>query len=166
MKDYRFNFKPDVWMIVITVIASLVFVFIILYGLQYFLSKRTYFDLIICFIVLLILIICMLLSPLYIQANKNDVDLKRVIGGIKIRYDAIKDVRQIEKAYIKKSVRLFGAGGLGGYYGWYRNAILGDYYMFTTNRKCNLIYIELKSGKKYVTNCNKLVFDKIKANVV
>ena len=46
-------------------------------------------------------------------------------------------------------IRLFGNGGLFGYFGWYRAANLGNFFFYGTQMK-NLILIQMKTGRKYI----------------
>ena len=46
-------------------------------------------------------------------------------------------------------IRMFGNGGLFGYYGWYRAANLGNFFFYGTQMK-NLLLIQMKTGRKYI----------------
>ncbi|MDE7133835.1 MAG: PH domain-containing protein [Rikenellaceae bacterium] len=90
-------------------------------------------------------------TPVFLIYNESELRIKMVLGSKKIPYIEIVDIQNIEPSVISKSTRRFGSGGAGGYTGLFYNKVLGNYYIYATEKR-NLVLIESKT-KKYVFNC-------------
>ncbi len=60
-------------------------------------------------------------SPTGYEIDDGDVVIRRLIGNIRIPISGIRDVRIATRDDLKGSMRIFGSGGLFGYYGLFRN---------------------------------------------
>jgi hypothetical protein len=73
--------------------------------------------------------------------SEGSVFVQRLIGRVGIPLDDIREVRRAESDDFKGCIRLFGNGGLFGYYGLYRTSKLGKCNWYVTNRKNAVILI-------------------------
>jgi len=71
----------------------------------------------------------------------------RPIGSKKISISDIAGVRAVRREEMRGAIRIFGVGGLFGYYGKFYSWTLGSLTLYTTQRKNRLLII-MKSGKK------------------
>jgi hypothetical protein len=73
-------------------------------------------------------------SPTGYEIVGGDVVIKRLIGNVRIPISGIRDVRLATRDDLSGSMRLFGSGGLFGYYGLFRNSTLGTSNWYVTDR--------------------------------
>ena len=73
-------------------------------------------------------------APRGFLVDETGVTVVRKISPVHIERNAIRRVTHIEADRFMKSTRVWGNGGLFGYYGSFRNKALGNFKMFATNR--------------------------------
>jgi hypothetical protein len=73
-------------------------------------------------------------SPSGYEIAGGEVVIKRPIGSIRIPVSGIREVRLATKDDLRGSMRIFGSGGLFGYYGLFRNSELGESNWYVTDR--------------------------------
>ncbi len=61
--------------------------------------------------------------------------VKRLVGEVRIPLNELKEVRAVTPEDLKGGIRLWGSGGLFGYYGIFRTSKLGKCRWFVTNRR-------------------------------
>lgn len=84
-------------------------------------------------------------SPCGYTLSNRALTVKRLIGNVHIGLDHLQEVRTAGAGDLKWAVRLWGSGGLFGYYGLYRTAGLGKCTWYVTDRgKC----VVLITGEK------------------
>lgn len=86
--------------------------------------------------------------PQYFFLENKHVGIKRFFKSIEIPVGKIIETRQIGKDELSGSIRLFGSGGLFGYFGRFSNKKLGTYFLYAGNLK-NLLLIKT-DNKVYV----------------
>jgi hypothetical protein len=73
-------------------------------------------------------------SPRSYGISQGAVVVRRLIGSVRIPLDGIRDVRAAGPEDLQGCIRVFGNGGLFGYYGVYRTSKLGTCSWYVTNR--------------------------------
>ncbi len=73
-------------------------------------------------------------SPQRYSVLDRAIVIERLIGNVRIPLDALSEVRAAAPDDIRGNIRLFGSGGLFGYYGLFRNSKLGKSSWYVTNR--------------------------------
>ncbi|MFM7015747.1 MAG: PH domain-containing protein [Bacteroidota bacterium] len=86
-----------------------------------------------------------MLHPTSYEITSDELLIHRPKGPIKI---ALSDIKTIEKTDAGLSIRLFGSGGLFGYFGYFSSKKLGKHYRYTGNNE-DLVCITC-STKKYL----------------
>ncbi len=89
----------------------------------------------------LIIALCYAFSPRGYVISEGSVFVKRLIGSVRIPLDAIRHVRAADSEDRRGCIRVFGNGGLFGYYGVYRTARLGTCNWYVTNRSNAVVLI-------------------------
>jgi hypothetical protein len=80
-------------------------------------------------------------SPRRYIVSEGSVVVRRLIGSVRIPLDSIRDVRAASPEDLRGCIRLFGNGGLFGYYGRYRTSKLGTCHWYVTNRDNAVVLI-------------------------
>ncbi len=93
------------------------------------------------------------MTPLYVRYNQTEICIKNIISRKVIPYSEIISIECIEPATISRSTRRIASDGAGGYVGLFNNKILGNYYMYATQR--SELVLVTTNDKKVVFNCSK-----------
>ncbi len=73
-------------------------------------------------------------SPRGYAVSDRSITVNRLIGNVRIPLDGIREARRATADDFRGCIRLFGNGGLFGYYGLFRTSKLGKSTWFVTNR--------------------------------
>ena len=84
-------------------------------------------------------------SPRGYVLSESEIIIKRLAGDVRIALDDVREVRIAGADDFKGCLRLFGNGGLFGYYGWFRTSKLGKCSWYVTDRANAVV---LSAGKK------------------
>ncbi len=90
-------------------------------------------------------------SPRGYSVGQGAITVKRVIGGIRIPLEGMRQIRAAEPDDFKGCIRLWGSGGLFGYYGLFRTSKLGRCTWHVTDRKHGVV-ITSADGRTYVVS--------------
>lgn len=89
--------------------------------------------------------VTMLLSYAYSPRGYAILDrsivVKRLIGNVRIPLDGIREIRSFTAEDCRGCIRLWGSGGLFGYYGLFRTSKLGKCTWYVTNRRHAVVVI-------------------------
>lgn len=77
--------------------------------------------------------------------DDDGIRIRRFFKPIEIPFSEIVEIKSLEKNELSGSIRLFGSGGLFGYFGRFSNKKLGIYFLYTSNLKELLL---IKTSKK------------------
>jgi Bacterial PH domain len=89
----------------------------------------------------LILISSYAWSPRSYAIVDRYIVVSRLIGDVQIPIDDIREARPATPEDFRFAIRLFGSGGLFGYYGLFRTNALGKSTWYVTNRKNRIVII-------------------------
>ena len=90
---------------------------------------------------LLVIVLCFAYSPRgYVLAGRS-ILVKRLAGTIRIPIDELREARRATPDDFRGSIRLWGSGGLFGYYGLFSTAKLGRSTWYVTNRSNGVVVI-------------------------
>jgi len=106
-------------------------------------------------LVTILIVICntLILGFTYLYApqgyvvDESGITVTRKRAPVHIEFESIKEVSRIERDRFMKSLRIFGNGGLFGYYGSFRNKELGNFKMYATHGDCGVL---IDADKTYV----------------
>ncbi len=116
-----------------------------------------------------ILFLCLLTvglfyCPVSLETTDHTLIIHRVLKDKVIPYS---EIAAADYCYPSAGgLRLCGSGGFMGYWGYFHDIIIGNYFGYYGNQK-NCILIKLNSGKQYVLGCEdreailNIIFDKI-----
>jgi hypothetical protein len=74
-------------------------------------------------------------SPLGYEVSPDAIIVKRLIGKVVLPRNGVREARACTADDLKGALRLFGSGGLFGYYGTFRTSRLGACTWYVTNRR-------------------------------
>src|SRR5205809_6718386 len=97
-----------------------------------------------------IIIVCLLCRPLEYILTDDSLIVRRVLKNVTIARKEITTVRSVGEKELKGLVRVFGVGGLFGYFGKYGGKKSGGIDMYATNRS-NSIMIETSAQSLIIT---------------
>ena len=80
-------------------------------------------------------------SPRAYVIEEGSILVRRLIGSARIPLDGIREARAATSADLSGCIRLWGVGGLFGYYGLFRTAKLGNCWWYVTNRQHIVVVI-------------------------
>lgn len=94
-----------------------------------------------------VLLIGYLFSPRSFELTLNGIAIKRPIKSFEIPYREILNVKRVGWSW--RHLRLFGSGGLYGFFGLFQFSGLGRVWTYVTNRH-KVVLVETKGGTKYL----------------
>src|SRR5580693_139035 len=80
-------------------------------------------------------------SPTGYSIMDGEVVISRLIGNVHLPVAGIREVRIATRDDLRGSMRVFGSGGLFGYYGLFRNSKLGTSRWYVTDRSHSLALV-------------------------
>lgn len=100
--------------------------------------------------VVVMLIISLCYMPMSIGADENAIYINR---SLKIKSISMTEVKSV-KLHTPSSgtIRTCGSGGFLGYWGWFREREIGQYFAYY-GKMSDCFLIELKDGRKYMLGC-------------
>lgn len=103
-----------------------------------------------CIIFLFMILFGLFYYPVSLETTDNALVIHRLLKAKTIPYSEIKSVDYFYPS--AGGLRLCGSGGFMGYWGYFHDMIIGNYFGYYGNRdKC--ILVKLKSGMQYVLGC-------------
>jgi len=103
---------------------------------------------------LLIYFLAFAFRPIQYVISEDELIIERPLINARIRREDIKSAEKIEKNKIKWSLRIFGVGGVFGYYGSFASFSLGRMTWYAT-RKDNPVLIKTANGRKIIVTPNE-----------
>jgi hypothetical protein len=76
----------------------------------------------------------------YVVADRS-ILVKRIIGEVRVSLEGLREARRATADDLQGSIRLWGNGGLFGYYGLFRTSTLGKCWWYVTNRQNTVVVI-------------------------
>ena len=103
----------------------------------------------VCTIILGLDIAMYFLKPISVNIEADTIVIDRKVMPVRIGFSAIKEIRTVDNADMRMSIRTFGNGGVFGYTGLYYNRKMGSMRWYCTQRK-NYVLIVTTKGKKMI----------------
>lgn len=94
-------------------------------------------------------ILTFVFRPIYYKLSGDKLIIHRLTDNVALDRNQIKEVKQIDPEQLKRSVRIFGVGGLFGYYGRYANNTLGRMTWYAT-RKNKTVLLITNANEKFI----------------
>lgn len=88
--------------------------------------------------------------PVKYQVLPGRLEIQRPFGTIKISFQDIESIQRVTMNDLGLAIRLFGSGGLFGYFGIFTSRKLGRFKMWCTNRN-NLVLITTNDSKLLIS---------------
>ena len=145
----KFKTSLDKLAKVVTLLITIIFASIIIVQLELFIDSVqsiTFFSIL---ILVLIYLIVFLYRPLYYRTTDKFLVIHRFLSDIKINLIDIKSVELLDKERLNGTIRIFGVGGLFGYWGKFHNSKIGTMIWYATRRN-NTVLITTINDKKIV----------------
>lgn len=107
-------------------------------------------------IILIIITVLITLSglfycPLSVSIDSDELKIRRLLAGDK-RFK-ISDITDTDTCYPSAAgIRLCGSGGFFGYWGYFSDILIGQYFGYYADRS-QCFYIRMKNKKQYVISC-------------
>ena len=95
-----------------------------------------------------------LFRPISYKLTDNKLIIHRPLSDIKINRNEIRSVEQLEKTKLSWAFRVFGVGGLFGYWGKFSNTKLGSMNWYATRRN-NAVLVTTIYNKKIILTPNE-----------
>lgn len=93
--------------------------------------------------------------PISIEADQSEIKLHRLLSHPKCF--AYNDIQSVDTCYPSAGgLRLCGSGGFFGYWGYFRDIAIGQYFGYYADRS-QCFYIKLKNKRQYVISCKNHV---------
>jgi len=92
-------------------------------------------SVVVSILAVLLLVAAYAYSPTSYSISEGSIVVGRLIGNVRIPIDSIRAVRAATKDDFRGGIRLFGSGGLFGYYGVFLTSKLGRSTWYVTNRR-------------------------------
>jgi len=100
-----------------------------------------------------------LYAPQSYTVDSQDLIINRPIGKIRISFRDIKQVRRLANSETKGTIRIFGVGGLFGYFGRFYTPGIGRISFYATQRKNNIRIVSTQdmTDRYFKDRADKLV---------
>lgn len=87
--------------------------------------------------------------PINYMVTHDELIITRPVFNVRIKKADIKTVELIGRKKLRFSIRIFGVGGMFGYYGWFTNFVLGKMTWYATRRN-NTVLIRTVHNQKII----------------
>jgi hypothetical protein len=131
--------------------------FVMLIAQYYVVNNNNVILTLTSFFLFITYLVAWLLHPTSYEINNENLLVHRPISAIKIKLASIKNIEKTEPGY---SMRLFGSGGLFGYYGLFTSNKLGRHHRYTGNNK-NLVLLTTDKKKYLLSIHDELFFQEL-----
>src|SRR5579872_2919389 len=88
-----------------------------------------------------VLLFAYVFSPRGYALNGDSIEIERPIGTVQIPLRGLQEARRLTSDDLRGCIRLFGSGGLFGYYGLYRTSKLGKCTWYVTDRSRAVVVV-------------------------
>ena len=139
---------------IITLFVSLLFIVIISLNIWYA-HDNALVSLLVTVMLLLIYAITYCYRPVNYQIKNNNIVVHRYASNVVFSRNEIKSVQLVTPQKLQGAIRIFGVGGLFGYFGKYINRDLGYMTWYATQRDNEAVLIELNNQKKIIITPDK-----------
>lgn len=139
---------------IVTVAITVLFFIIIVVEFTLVRNEEISFAIFITILFALIYFGLFSFRPISYKLTENNLIIHRPLSDVKIDRSEIKGVEQLEKSTLSLAVRIFGVGGLFGYWGKFSNAKLGTMTWYAT-RKTNAVLVTTIHNKKIILTPNE-----------
>lgn len=98
------------------------------------------------------LMLALYYSPRAIEVSDEAVSVRRLFAERNLAYADIANVELCTPLVSER--RIFGSAGFLGYWGWYKDAVVGKYFAYY-GKTTECFLVTMKSGRKYMLGCEK-----------
>lgn len=145
----EFKASLDKFTKIITAIVTIVFIADIIFMLYLCRQDKMWLPILINSFLIIVYLLVYVYRPLGYAITSGQIIIKRFIGNVYIERENINTVTIATNQQLKGTIRIFGVGGLFGYFGKFANFELGSSTWYATRRK-DLVLILTKDNKKII----------------
>ena len=138
----------------VTIVVSIVFAVIIVIQFSLINDEVQFVPIFTTILFLIIYFGTFFFRPVSYILTPDQLIIHRPLSNIKILQTDIKTVEHIDKNDLKWSIRIFGVGGLFGYWGKFRNKKMGTMTWYATRRN-NVVLVTTIHQKKIILTPNE-----------
>jgi hypothetical protein len=138
----------------VTIVVSIVFAVIIVIQFSLINDEVQFVPIFTTILFLIIYFGTFFFRPVSYILTPDQLIIHRPLSNIKILRTDIKTVEHIDKNDLKWSIRIFGVGGLFGYWGKFRNKKMGTMTWYATRRN-NVVLVRTIHQKKIILTPNE-----------
>ncbi len=150
MNDQYFKSSLDALARNLTIVLTVLFASMVVFHIGVVNDTGKTASLFVIIFLLLIYLSSYLFHPQGYIVTKDAIIIKRTISPVTIVRSNILSVGQVDDNSLSGSIRLFGVGGLFGYFGKFSNRKLGTMMWYATRRNSNVILIITTDQKKFI----------------
>ncbi len=88
-------------------------------------------------------------TPISVISNSKEIKVKYLIGSTTFQKENY-DIIEIDKSDLGPTLRTFGSGGFGGFWGWFISSKIGKFYASYLNGKNLLLLRNKETNRQYV----------------
>lgn len=89
--------------------------------------------------------------PISVSMDSNSLKVRRLLSGDRVFN--LSDIQAVDTCYPSAGgIRLCGSGGFFGYWGYFSDILIGQYFGYYADRS-QCFYIRLKNNRQYVLSC-------------
>lgn len=88
-------------------------------------------------------------TPISVISNSKEIKVKYLIGSTTYQKEDY-DIIEIDKSDLGNTLQVFGSGGFGGVWGWFKSRKIGEFYASFLNEKNLLLLRNKETNKQYV----------------
>ena len=150
MNDKYFKASLDALAKNLSIALAVLFGSMIVIHLWQIEDKRQIASLFIIALLLIIFLSSYLFSPQGYFITDDALIIKRSVSPVTIARSTILSAEQLNDNSLSGSIRMFGAGGLFGYFGKFSNRKLGTMTWYATRRNRNIVLVITTDQKKII----------------
>jgi hypothetical protein len=139
--------KLSTYSIIISWVTIILLILLAVYGKQYATHSWPYQAGI---AIAAIIVMGLFYMPMSISADSSAVKIHRILKTKTIKIDEIKSIMIYPLP--NGQLRVCGSAGFLGYWGWFKDPKLGDYFAFH-GKTSDCFLVTLKSGRRYILGC-------------
>lgn len=138
--------KPSNTTIAVSIICLLILSCLIFYA---FIIDNLIFKIVCIFIFLQMILLSAYNTPISVISNSKEIKVKYLIGSTTYQKEDY-DIIEIDKSDLGNTLQVFGSGGFGGVWGWFKSRKIGEFYASFLNEKNLLLLRNKETNKQYV----------------
>ena len=144
-----FKASMDKFTKIVTIVISILFTGIVFFPFMFAGEKNYELYSVLSFFLASIYLFCYMMRPTNYEITNTKIIVKRMVSDVSLNLSDVKEIKQFKNVSFMFSFRLFGVGGLFGYFGKFWDKEYGTMTYYAT-KNGNAIMIITNENKKIV----------------